>query len=165
MAPSHHILQKADRTSELLDLHTKSEHTYALKEIIAYRLQRICSTAVEKKKHSKALENALVSKGYQWDSERKEIEKAVKKDNENLNRLTKESKQVLPITIPYNRTFPNMKSINTVKLVTLARVTYVTTFPKWPIIAYHKNTNLKKIIGGNIIEHTKNAKIKQDKFS
>ena len=62
----------------------------------------------------------------------------MKKDNENLNRLTKESKQVLPITIPYNRIFPNMKSINTVKLVTLARVTYVTTFP-------NKNTNNTRI--------------------
>ena len=85
-------------------LHSKADHPYALKMSIAYShafcIKRICSIATEYKKHSKALENALVNKTYQRHSVRRKIEKTALKERENfLNKPTEESKQIFPIAI------------------------------------------------------------------
>ena len=72
---------------------------------ISYNMLYNHSTATEYEKYSKVLENAFSIKVYQCNKARTEIKKAADKDWENLlNKPTEESKQILTITITYNRT-------------------------------------------------------------
>lgn len=74
----------------------KPEYSNSLKKNIAnspaLHIKCIYSTATEYTKHSKALGNALVKNGYQHKNVKKEIEKAVDEERENLLNKTKEFK-------------------------------------------------------------------------
>ena len=70
-----------------------------------------------------------------------------------LTPRTTQKVQVLPLTLTYNRTLPNIKQIirnhwsilNTYKALEK-------TFSVEPVIAFCKNISLKQLIGGNTVE-------------
>ena len=70
-----------------------------------------------------------------------------------LTPRTTQKVQVLPLTLTYNRTLPNIKQIirnhwsilNTNKALEK-------TFSVEPVIAFCKNISLKQLIGGNTVE-------------
>ena len=142
-------------------LHSKSEHPYSLKKSIAYsqvlRIKRICSTRNEFEKHSSNLLQQLKKKGYHHDTLKEQIEKAREQERTLLlNKNPEEVKQSIPISITYNRTLPKIKLIVDKHWHVLqVNPELKEIFQSSPIIAFHKNKNLKQIIGSNTIEHNK----------
>ena len=142
-------------------LHSKSEDPYSLKKSIAYsqalRIKRMCSTQNEFEKHSSNLLQQRKKKGYHHDTLKKQIEKArVQERTLLLNKNPEEVKQSIPISITYNRTLPNIKSIVDKHWHVLqVNPELKERFQSSPIIAFRKNKNLKQIVGSNTIEHHK----------
>ena len=142
-------------------LHSKSEHPYSLKKSTAYsqalRIKIICSTQNKFEKHSSNLLQQLKKKGYHHDTLKEQTEKArVQERTLLLNTNPEEVKQSIPISITYNQTLPNIKSIVDKDWHVLqVNPELQERFQSSPIIAFRKNKNLKQIIGSNTTEHNK----------
>ena len=73
-----------------------------------------------------------------------------------LNKTSQEVKRNIPITIIYNRTLTNIKSIVEKHWHVLqVNPEFKEIFQSSPLMAFSKSTNLKQIIGSNTIEHNK----------
>jgi len=148
-------------TDRRIYLHNKSEHPYSLKKSIPYsqalRIKRICSTKEEFSKECNTLKEKLLERGYDQNLIENQINKVDAFDRNQL--LTKKKKATLnriPISLTYNRTLPNIKSIlqknwNILQI----NPSLQTVFENHPVIAYRKNRNLKQIIGGNFLSESK----------
>ena len=127
---------------------TTQRHSKKYSQIL--RVKRICSTNRELESNCKVLQEQFTERGYDSYSIETEIKKIKLLDRiDLLTPRTTQNVQVLPLTLTYNRTLPNIKQIirnhwsilNTNKALEK-------TFSVEPIIAFCKNISLKQLIGG-----------------
>ena len=103
-------VKPSDRQSYL---HSKSEHPNSTKKCIAYsqaiRFNKICYSTSDLHNNCKRLLNTLTKRGYNKTGTTTQIKRAITiPRNELLNKIKTER---LPLTITYNRTLPNFKTI------------------------------------------------------
>ena len=110
--PTKKAAKKTDRQSYL---HAKSAHPLSLKKSIPYsqalRIKRFCSTFDKYKKHSNDLVKRLVEKGYKENIIRNQIEKDNLKRSTLLNKTNAVRKNVIPFSVTYSPTLPNIREI------------------------------------------------------
>ena len=82
-----------------------------------------------------------------------------------LTPKTTQKAQVLPLTVTYNRTLPNIKQIiqNHWSILKTNKA-LEKTFSVDPIIAFRKIKSLKQLIGGSTIQSDKNIKKSSNKY-
>ena len=105
-------------------------------------------------------------RGYDKSSIETEIKKIKLLDRKNLltPKITQKN-QVLPLTMTYNCSLPNIKQIiRNHWSILKANKDLQKTFPVEPIIAFHKNKSLKQLIGGNTIQNNRNIKKSTNKY-
>ena len=140
-------------------LHPNLQYPRSLKESITYsqalRAKRICSTNSKFEAHINTIKDQFVKCGYEETFIENQIEKVAKLDRSVLLAEKNKSKKILcfPLSVTYNRTFPNIKNIlqqhwNLLKRVTVSEETFQPT----PILVFRRNRNPKNIIGCNKIE-------------
>ena len=142
-------------------IHSKSAHPFSLKKSIAYsqalRLKRICSTTGEYEKHTENLKKQQIKKGYPETMVNEEIQKATNQDRTGLlNKEKTETGNHLTLCATYNKTLPKIKTILWKHWHILnVNPELKKVFENKPLLAIHKNKNLRQLIGGNTIEKNK----------
>ena len=150
-------------------LHAKSAHPLSLKKSIPYsqalRIKRLCSTFDEYKKHSNDMVQRFMEKGYKENIIRNQIEKVDNLERSTLlNKTNAVRKNVIPFSVTYSPTLPNIREIiNKHWHILNINNTFRNVFKATPAIAFRKNTSLRQIIGTNAIRHhQKLMKVKQN---
>ena len=141
-------------------LQRKSEHPNSTKKSIAYsqalRFSKICNNKSDLRNNCKRLLNTLTKRGYNKTNTTTQINRAVTiPRNELLNKIKTSNTERLPLTITYNRTLPDLKTIidkNWHILQIEPKLKEIFAEPR--ILAFK---NLRDIIGGN--KHFDNKKI------
>ena len=112
----------------------------------------LCSTTNEFNKHLSNLLQQLIKKDYHHTTLKEQIDKLrVEGRRLLLNKISQEVRRIIPIK--YNGTLLNIKAI--FWHVLQINPEFKEIFQSTPLIAFHKNTNLKQIIGSNTIENNK----------
>ena len=136
-------------------LHSKSEHPNSTKRSIVYsqalRLNKICYNRSELHNNCKRLLNTLTTRGYNKTDTTTQIKRAISiPRNELLNKIKTSNTERLPLTVTYNRTLPDLKTIIDKNWHILQiEPKLKDTFAEPSILAFKRNKNLKDIIGGN----------------
>ena len=136
-------------------LHSKSEHPNSTKRSIVYsqalRLNKICYNRSELHNNCKRLLNTLTTRGYNKTDTTTQIKRAISiPRNELLNKIKTSNTERLPLTVTYNRTLPDLKTIIDKNWHILQiEPKLKETFAEPSILAFKRNKNLKDIIGGN----------------
>ena len=136
-------------------LHSKSEHPNSTKKSIAYsqalRFNKICYNRSDLHNNCKRLLNTLTKRGYNKKDTTTQINRAISiPRNELLNKIKTSNTERLPLTVTYNRTLPDLKTIidkNWHILQIEPKLKEI--FAEPPILAFNGNENLKDIIEGN----------------
>ena len=136
-------------------LHSKSEHPNSTKKSIAYsqplRFNKIYYNRSHFHNNCKRLLNTLTKRGYNKTDTATQINRAISiPRNELLNKIKTSNTERLPLTVTYNRTLPDLKTIidkNWPILQIEPKLKEI--FAEPPILAFKRNKNLKDIIGGN----------------
>ena len=142
-------------TNRQSHLHSKSEHPNSTKKSIAYsqalRFNKICYNRSDLHNNCKRLLNTLTKRGYNKKDTTTQINRAISiPRNELLNKIKTSNTERLPLTVTYNRTLPDLKTIidkNWHILQIEPKLKEI--FAEPPILAFKRNKNLKDIIGGN----------------
>ena len=149
-------------------LHSKSEHPNSTKKSIAYsqalRFNKICYNRSDLHNNCKRLLNTLTKRGYNKKDTTTQINRAISiPRNELLNKIKTSNTERLPLTVTYNRTLPDLKTIidkNWHILQIESKLKFF--FAEPPILAFKRNKNLKDIIGGNkAFDNKKNLNVKK----
>ena len=150
-------------------LQAKSAHPLSLKKSIPYsqvlRIKRVCSTFDEYKKHSNDLVKQFAEKGYKENANRNQTEKVDNMERSApLNKTNAVWKNVIPFSVTYSPTLPNIREIiNNHWHILNINNTFGNVFKATPVIAFHRNTSLRQIIGTDTISHNKKLlKVKQN---
>ena len=136
-------------------LHSKSEHPNSTKKSIAYsqalRLNKICYNRSDLHNNCERLLNTLTKRGYNKTDTTTQINRAITiPRNELLNQIKTSNTERLPLTVTYNRTLLDLKTIidkNWHILQIEPKLKEI--FAEPPILAFNRNKNLRDIIGGN----------------
>ena len=105
------------------------------------------------------MKNQLLNKGYKESMITEEIQKVNNKQRiQLLNKEKTPPTNRITLSITYNKTLPNIKGI----IEKHWHILHVNSdlekvFHNKPLFAFRKNTNLKQILGGHIIENIKKA--------
>ena len=149
-------------------LHSKSEHPNSTKKSIAYsqalRFNKICYNRSDLHNNCKRLLNTLTKRGYNKKDTTTQINRAISiPRNELLNKIKTSNTERLPLTVTYNRTLPDVKTVidkNWHILQIEPKLKEI--FAEPPILAFKRNKNLKDIIGGNkAFDNKKNLNVKK----
>ena len=147
-------------------LHSKSEHPNSTKRSIVYsqalRLNKICYNRSDLHNNCKRLLNTLTKRGYNKKDTTTQINRAISiPRNELLNKIKTSNTERLPLTVTYNRTLPDLKTIidkNFHILQTELKLKEIFSDP--PVFAFKRNKNLKDIIEGNkVFDNKKNLTV------
>ena len=97
-------------------LHSKSEHPNSTKKSIAYsqalRFNKICYNRSDLHNNCKRLLNTLTKRGYNKTDTATQINRVISVPrNELLNKSKTSDTERLPLTVTYNRTLPDLKTI------------------------------------------------------
>ena len=97
-------------------LHSKSEHPNSTKKSIAYsqalRFNKICYNRSDLHNNCKRLLKTLTKRGYNKTDTATQINRAITiPRNELLNKIKTSNTERLPLTVMYNRTLPDLKTI------------------------------------------------------
>ena len=136
-------------------LHSKSEHPNSTKRIIAnsqaLRFNKICYSKSHLHNKCKRLLNTLTKRGYNKTGTAAQNNGANSiPRKELLNKIKTSNTERLPLTVTYNRTLPDLKTIidkNWHILQIEPKLKEI--FAEPPILAFNGNENLKDIIEGN----------------
>ena len=136
-------------------LHRKPEHPNSTKKNIAcsqaLRFNKICYNRSDLHNNCKRLLNTLTKRGYNKTDTTTQINNAIKVPKIELrNKIKTSNTEGLPLTVTYNRTLPDLKTIidkNWHILQIEPKLTEI--FAEPPILAFKRNKNLRDIIGGN----------------
>ena len=145
-------IKPSDRQSYL---HNKSEHPNSTKKSIAcsqaLRFNKICYNRSDLHNNCKRLLNTLTKRGYTKKDTRTEINRAISiPKNELLHKIKTSNTERLPLTVTYNRTLPDFKTMTGKNWHILQIESKLKIFfAESPILAFKRNKNLKDIIGGN----------------
>ena len=106
-------VKPTDRQS---NLHSKLEHPNFTKKIIAYsqtlRFNKICYNRSNLYNNCKRLLNTFTKRDYNKTDTTTQINRAITiPRNELLNRIKTSNTERLPLTVTYNRTLPDLKTI------------------------------------------------------
>ena len=149
-------------------LHSKSEHPNSTKKSIAYsqalRFNKICYNRSDLHNNCKRLLNTLTKRGYNKKDTTTQINRAISiPRNELLNKIKTSNTERLPLTVTYNRTLPDLKTIidkNWHILQIEPKLKEIFTEP--PILAFKRDKNLKDIIGDDkVFDNKKILNIKK----
>ena len=114
----------------------------------------LCSTINEFNKHLSNLLQQLIKKDYHHVTLKEQIDKLRLEDRRLLlNKISQEVRPIIPISIKYNGTLLNIKAI--VWHLLQVNPEFKEIFQSSLLIVFHKNINLKQIIGSNTTEHNK----------
>ena len=147
---------------------TKSEHPNSTKTSIAYsqalRSNKICYNRSDLHNSCKQLLNTLTKKDYNKTDTTTQINRAITiPRNELLNKIKTSNTERLPLTVTYNRTLPDLKTIidkNWHILKIEPKLKEI--FAESPILAFKRNKNFRDIIGGNkLFDHRKILNVKK----
>ena len=157
-------IKPSDRQSYL---HNKSEHPNSTKKSIAcsqaLRFNKICYNRSDLHNNCKRLLNTLTKRGYTKKDTRTEINRAISiPKNELLHKIKTSNTERLPLTVTYNRTLPDFKTMTGKNWHILQIESKLKIFfAESPILAFKRNKNLKDIIGGNkAFDNKKNLNVK-----
>ena len=136
-------------------LHRKPEHPNSTKKNIAcsqaLRFNKICYNRSDLHNNCKRLLNTLTKRGYNKTDTTTQINNAITVPKiEFRNKIKTSNTEGLPLTVTYNRTLPDLKTIidqNWHILQIEPKLTEI--FAEPPILAFKRNKNLRDIIGGN----------------
>ena len=141
-------------------LHAKSAHPFSLKKGIPYsqalRIKRICSTFEEYRKHSQDLIKRFVEKGYNELTVRKQIERVDHLDRSlPLKNFKPTRKDSISFSVTYDPVLPNIQEIiNKHWHILNIDSSFKDIFNSSQLmIAFHKNTSLKQLIGTNTVKN------------
>ena len=135
-------------------LHSKSEHPNSTKRIIAnsqaLRFNKICYSKSHLHNKCKRLLNTLTKRGYNKTGTAAQNNGANSiPRKELLNKIKTSNTERLPLTVTYNRTLPDLKTIidkNWHILQIEPKLKEI--FAEPPILAFKRNKNFRDIIGG-----------------
>ena len=148
-------------------LHSKSEHHNSTKKSIAYshtlRFNKICYNRSDLHNNCERLLNMLTKRGYNKTDTTIQINRAITiPRKELLNKIKTSNTECLPVTVTYNRTLPDLKTIihkNWHISQTEPKLKEIFAHP--PILTFKRNKNLNDIIGGNkVFDGKKNLNVK-----
>ena len=133
-------------------LHSKSEHPNSTKKSIAYsqalRFSKICYNRSDLHNNCKRLLNTLTRRGYNKTDTTTQISRDITiPRNELLNKIKTSNTERLPLTVAYNRTLPDLKTI--IDKNWHIEPKFKEVFAEPPILAFKRSKNLRDIIGGN----------------
>ena len=115
------------------------------------RFNKICYNRSDLYNNCKGLLNTLTKRGYNKTDTTIQINRAITiPRNELLNKIKTSNTERLPLTVTYNRTLPDLKTIidkNWHILQIEPKLKEI--FAEPPILAFKRNKNLRDIIGGN----------------
>ena len=128
-------------------LHRKSDYPNSTKKCIAY------SQRSDLLNNCKRLLNTLTKRGYNKKYTTTQINRTISiPRNELLNKIKTSNTERLPLTVTYNRTLPDLKTIIDKNWHILQiEPKLKETFAEPPILAFKRNKNPKDIIEGNKI--------------
>ena len=135
-------------------LHSKSEHPNSTKKSIAHsqalRFNKICYSRSDLRNSCKRLLNTLTKRGYNKTDTATQINRAISiPRNELLNKIKTSNTERLPLTVTYNRTLPDLKTIvDKISIFYKLNQNWKKFFAKPSILAFKRN-NLRDIIRGN----------------
>ena len=141
-----------------------------LKKTIAYsqslRFNKISYNRSDLHNNCKRLLNTLAKRGFTKIDTIIQINRTISiPRNELLNKIKTSNTERLPLTVTYNRTLPDLKTIidkNWPILQIEPKLKEI--FAEPPILAFKRNKNLKDIIGGNkVFDNKKVLKLKKFK--
>ena len=148
-------VKPTDRQSHL---HSKPEHLNSTKKSIAYsqalKFNKICYNRSDLHNNCKRLLNTLTKRGYSKTDTTTQINRAITiPRNELINKIKTSNEHLtehLPLTVTYNRTLPDLKTIidknwHILQIEPKSKE----IFAEPPILAFKRNKNLRDIIGGN----------------
>ena len=136
-------------------LHSKSEHPNSSKKSISYnqalRFNKICCNRSDLRNNCKRLLNTLTKRGYNKTDTTTQINRAITiPRNELLNKIKTSNTERLPLTVTYNKTLPDLKTITDKNWHILQiEPKLKEIFAEPPILAFRTNKNLRDIIEGN----------------
>ena len=142
-------------TDRQIYLHGKSEHPNSTKKSITYsqalRFNKICYNRSDLHNNCKRLLNALTKRGYNKTDTTTQINRAITiPRNELLNKIKASNTERLPLTVTYNRTLPDLKTIIDKNWHILQiEPKFKEIFAEPPILAFKRSKNLRDIIRGN----------------
>ena len=130
-------------------LHGKSEHPNSTKKSITYsqalRFNKICYNRSDLHNNCKRLLNALTKRGYNKTDTTTQINRAITiPRNELLNKIKASNTERLPLTVTYNRTLPDLKTIIDKNWHILQiEPKFKEIFAEPPILAFKRSKNLQ----------------------
>ena len=117
----------------------------------ALRFSKICYNRSDPHNNCKRLLNTLTKREYNKTDTTTKINRAISiPRKELLNKIKTSNNKRLPLTVTYNRTLADLKTIIDKNWHTLQiepKLKKISAEP--PILAFKRNKNLKDIIGGN----------------
>ena len=124
-----------------------ARHSYSQ----ALRFNKICYNRSDLHKNCKGLLNTLTKRGYNKADTTTQINRAITiPRNELLNKIKASNTERLPLTVTYNRTLPDLKTIIDKSWHILQiEPKLKEIFAEPPILAFKRNKNLRDIIRGN----------------
>ena len=130
------------------------------------RVKRICSTNSKLEHNCKVLHEHFTKRRYDSSSIETETKKIKFVDWKDwLTLKTTQKVQVLPFTVTYNGTLPDIKQlIQNHGSILKTNKALEKTFSVEPIIAFRKNKSLKQLIGGSTIQNDKDIKKSSNKY-
>ena len=143
-------------------LHSKSEQPNSTKKSIAYsqalRFNKTCYNRSDLHNKYKRLLNTLTKRGYNKTDATTQINRAITiPRNELLNKIKTSNTERLPLTVTYNRTLLDLKTIIDKNWHILQiEPKFKEIFAESPILPFKRNKNLREIIVGN--KHFDNKK-------
>ena len=143
-------------------LHFKLEHPDSSKKSFAYsfalRFNDICYNRSDLHKNCKRLLNTLTKRGYNKTDATTQINRVIPfPRNELLNNIETSYTERLPLTIMYNRTLPDFKTIiDKIWHILQIEPKLNEIFAEHSIMVFKRNKNLRDIIGSNKVFDNKN---------
>ena len=149
-------------------LHSKSEHPNSTNKGIAcsqaLRFNKICYNRSDLHNNCKKLLNTLTKRGYNKIDNTTQINHAITiPRNELLKKIETSNTERLPLTVTYNKTLLDLKTIIDKDLHILQIETKLKIFfAESPILAFKRNKNHRDIIGGNkVFDNKKISNLKK----
>ena len=146
----HRPLCQAPDTHQYL--HHRSCHPSHCKRSITYsqalRMQRICSSTTDYKRHVKELKGHLVERGYDGQAIQEQIDKATNRNREELlTSRRKITEQVTPLVVTYHPDLPHLTRVlhNNQCIINMS-TRLKGALPKPPLVAYRRPPNLRNLL-------------------
>ena len=142
--------------------HSKSEHPNPTKKSVAYsqalKFNKICYNRSDLHNNCKQLLNTLTKRGYNKTDTTTQINRAISIPRKALlSKIKTSNTEHLPLTVTYNRTLPDLKTIIDKNWhIFQIEPKLKEIIAQSPTLALKRNKNLKDIIGYNKLFDNKN---------